>query len=223
MSDNDLRALAMASIHEGHPVAPLQAAVWQLLDRAQAAEVHNTRLQILSMELIQELGADPVRVAVASGRAVDIQTRLEDAEARVAELEGELKEALRRDVPCSCAACNTAGSPDRSGTSTQSGVPSQPVQYVHVEDTRDQAIADLLTLIDFCNLVIVTIYSDYDSRCAIRDAHDMAHVLTGGDRARDWTSIKYVLKYDEGYWPESAGPDVRLRMRELLERLEAWE
>lgn len=61
--------------------------------------------------------------------------------------------------------------------------------------------ADLMTLIDFCKGMADRIrgwWSDPRSECrAIWDAHDMAHVILGGDRQRkDWMNARAFVGRD---------------------------
>lgn len=86
---------------------------------------------------------------------------------------------------------------------------------------------DLITIIDLANECAESIDSEafdqlYDVGM-IRDLHDMAHVITGGDRTRDWgwlaASLNPASPGDEP--PRTpAWPDVKRRGIELLERLE---
>lgn len=84
--------------------------------------------------------------------------------------------------------------------------------------------ADLMTLIDFCNGMADRIrgwWSDPRSECrAIWDAHDMAHVILGGDRQRkDWMNARAFARPDDSLG--EAWEDVYRRMEDLIRRLEA--
>lgn len=89
-----------------------------------------------------------------------------------------------------------------------------------------QVRADLITCIDFCDAMVWGIDRGGDDvsvlTLAIRDAHDIAHVLEGGDKTRDWNTVKWLCEQDDpAFGP--AWPDVRRRMAELIERLEATD
>ncbi len=100
-----------------------------------------------------------------------------------------------------------------------------------IEDWRrlkagEQQVADLVTIVDFCNEMATSIRNDYtDPRSearAIWDAHDMAHVLTGGDRTRKPWSVDWTLgdgEFDEEQFSPAAS-DVFRRMKELRDRME---
>lgn len=82
--------------------------------------------------------------------------------------------------------------------------------------------ADLMTLIDFCNGMADRIRGDWsDPRSdAIWDAHDMAHVILGGDRQRkDWMNARVLARPDDSLG--EAWEDVYRRMEDLIRRLEA--
>lgn len=80
---------------------------------------------------------------------------------------------------------------------------------------------DLLTLIDFCNEMARSEFST--ARQAIRDCHDIGHVLTGGDETRfPWKAIQSHLRRQlPALTP--AWPDVSRRMVALLARMEAGD
>lgn len=84
---------------------------------------------------------------------------------------------------------------------------------------------DLMTLIDFCNEMATSIRSDWSdprSECrAIWDAHDMGHVVLGGDRVRNPWGYAHGQLLDDPEYPSQQWPDVRLRMTELHDRLAA--
>lgn len=79
----------------------------------------------------------------------------------------------------------------------------------------------LVTLIDFAD-EMAQAQSDY-RRSAIYDAHDMAHVLLGGDRQRaHWHSVGLMLQEgDSAPFMSQAWPDIKRRMLTLKEHLDA--
>lgn len=80
-------------------------------------------------------------------------------------------------------------------------------QYKHFTE-------DLMTIIDFCNEA-----AGVGSVEAIRDAHDIAHVLLGGDKTREWLFISNWLNLAAPRNCTQAWPDVQDRMSVLFERL----
>lgn len=81
---------------------------------------------------------------------------------------------------------------------------------------------DLMTIIDFCNEMAIDIKPHYSIMLrAIEDAHDLAHVLLGGDRIRSWRYLEVVLQAQPEYNPTATWPDVRLRMAEVFHRATA--
>lgn len=87
--------------------------------------------------------------------------------------------------------------------------------------TREE---DLVTLLDVCDVVAWRLsYSDGDRHYsygqALFDAHDMAHVLTGGDAIRaQWPAFAAVLM-EQDRWDPPSFPDVAERAHDLLARL----
>lgn len=81
---------------------------------------------------------------------------------------------------------------------------------------------DLVTLLDFCDAMASSIrgdWSDPRTQCrAIWDAHDIGHVLMGGDTTSSWSHAREVLRWDDGMG--EAWPDVVHRMSALIRRLE---
>lgn len=83
---------------------------------------------------------------------------------------------------------------------------------------------DLITIVDFCNEMATSIRGDWSdplSECrTIWDAHDIAHVLTGGDRKiADWSHARAFSNGDDEDDRFSASwPDVRRRMAEVIKR-----
>jgi hypothetical protein len=88
----------------------------------------------------------------------------------------------------------------------------------------DEREEQLMTIIDFCNEMASDIRGDWTdprTQCrAIWDAHDLAHVLLGGDRTRSWTYLRAMLQPVPDYAPTPAWTDVRMRMATLLKEME---
>lgn len=91
----------------------------------------------------------------------------------------------------------------------------------------EQRCEDLMTLLDFCNEAAWWVNdmwhpagnsSPKPEVDAIRDAHDMAHVILGGDRTRDWIAFADAITG----WPEDMGteawPDVQRHCLALFQR-----
>lgn len=77
---------------------------------------------------------------------------------------------------------------------------------------------DLITIIDLCYEAVLA----GGGTRVMRELHDMAHVLEGGDRTRpNWLNVETLLGFDDHLTNASpAWPDVKRRGIELLERLE---
>lgn len=75
-------------------------------------------------------------------------------------------------------------------------------------------ISDLETLIDFCNEA-----AGSGAKEVIRDAHDIMHVLFGGDRTREWAWVADWLNLPTNpRWTTDAWPDVKIRMLDVFVR-----
>ena len=86
---------------------------------------------------------------------------------------------------------------------------------------------DLMAIIDFCHEMGTSIRADWSdprNECrAIWDAHDIAHVLTGGDARDDaWRDAHLALKHrpDDDENLSEAWPDVKRRMVDVIQRAE---
>lgn len=86
---------------------------------------------------------------------------------------------------------------------------------------------DLVTCIDFCDGVGLAIAAGWDDITILLDgiceAHDIAHVLTGGDRTMDWTTVLFLVADGDDQDNPAFGPawpDVRRRMAEVIARAE---
>lgn len=84
---------------------------------------------------------------------------------------------------------------------------------------------DLMTIVDVCDAMARRadwMKNPSLEHGAIWDAHDIAHVLAGGDLTRgSWTALRSALEQPDpfGYFGP-AWPDVRLRMADVLARAE---
>lgn len=74
-------------------------------------------------------------------------------------------------------------------------------------------VEDLLSTIDFCKEA-----AGVGAKEVIYDAHDLAVVITGGERARKWDWLHDWLSMMQPRGSTTAWPDVRERMRDVLER-----
>jgi len=75
-------------------------------------------------------------------------------------------------------------------------------------------VADLETLIDFCNEA-----AGSGAKEVIRDAHDIMHVLLGGDKTREWDWVAdWLLLPTNPRWTTEAWPDVKIRMLDVFAR-----
>lgn len=84
-----------------------------------------------------------------------------------------------------------------------------------VQEQRDQ----LVTIIDFCNEMA---WSNWTfAKQAIFDAHDVAHVLLGGDRMRDtWRFMGEATTLPDHYGTKSF-PDVKRRIQAIIAEQES--
>jgi len=82
----------------------------------------------------------------------------------------------------------------------------EPVGDIHPEHERG-LIEDLVTIVDFCNEA-----AGVEAVEVIRDAHDIMHVLTGGDRTREWGWMNDWLGLLSPRNKTPAWLDVRFRM-----------
>lgn len=89
-----------------------------------------------------------------------------------------------------------------------------------------QILAGLITCIDVCD-AMAQMYLGNEQRggirymSVVRQVHDIAHVLAGGDKTLSWHTVKAMIEHEDeraAFGP--AWPDVRRRMAELIERLE---
>ena len=97
-------------------------------------------------------------------------------------------------------------------SSTQRGLVGYQGDWIDALTAENR---DLLCIIDFCHEV-----AHGKGSLAIMDAHDIAHVLLGGDRTRKWEWAKDWTSQPKPRDVTQAWPDVRVRMKELIERLE---
>lgn len=97
-----------------------------------------------------------------------------------------------------------------------------------------QLIEDLVTCIDVCEAMARAIDclvcrtneiggEEFDRLqnliFAIRQVHDVAHLLTGGERMSRWIAVDELVEHDDpDFGP--AWPDVRRRMADVLQRAE---
>ena len=95
----------------------------------------------------------------------------------------------------------------------------EPVGDIHPEHERGvidalvTRICDLTTIVDFCNEA-----AGVGAVEVIRDAHDIMHVLTGGDRTREWGWMNDWLGLLSPRNKTPAWLDVRFRMRAVYLR-----
>lgn len=82
-----------------------------------------------------------------------------------------------------------------------------------------------LTIIDFCDAMaqryLSVLRGGVRYMSAIRQAHDIAHVLEGGPRTLSWHTVTGLCgpqQVEQDFGP--AWPDVRLRMADVLARAE---
>lgn len=73
---------------------------------------------------------------------------------------------------------------------------------------------DLMTIIDFCHEMVLRY--PMGPLPEVADCHDVAHVILGGDKTRDW-DFEDAMAWDTG--ATESWPDVKLRMAELLSAL----
>lgn len=81
------------------------------------------------------------------------------------------------------------------------------------ERALSQSESDLMAIVDFCNEA-----AGVGAQEVIRDAHDIMHVLLGGDRTRAWC---WMSDWLDLYTPRNctqAWPDVRIRMTEAFKK-----
>jgi len=76
-----------------------------------------------------------------------------------------------------------------------------------MSDTKD----DLMTIIDFCHELVLRY--PMDPLPEIADCHDLAHVILGGDKTREW-DFEDAMAWDVG--ATEAWPDVKYRMAGIL-------
>lgn len=74
-------------------------------------------------------------------------------------------------------------------------------------DTKD----DLMTIIDFCHELVLRY--PMGPLPEIADCHDLAHVILGGDKTREW-DFEEAMAWDVG--ATEAWPDVKRRMAAIL-------
>lgn len=80
-----------------------------------------------------------------------------------------------------------------------------------------QLVDDLLTIVDFCHEMSHDTGFAGENYPEVADAHDLAHVLTGGDKTHTW-NLAFGWAPDDGVFTDAA-PDVFRRMDELILRL----
>ena len=82
---------------------------------------------------------------------------------------------------------------------------------------------DLMTIIDFCREMVPQLEPQWAARFAIREAHDIAHVLEGGARTmKPWRAVTQILDGGSDFRIASdVWPDVSRRMASVLARAEA--
>lgn len=86
-------------------------------------------------------------------------------------------------------------------------------ELVEFIDKQKTCIQDLEAIVDFCNEA-----AGVGAQEVIRDAHDIMHVLLGGDRTRAWC---WMSDWLDLYTPRNctqAWPDVRIRMTEVFKK-----
>lgn len=89
-----------------------------------------------------------------------------------------------------------------------------------------QLRADYMTIIDFCDAMARAFTEHHRGGLkymvyAVRQAHDIAHVLEGGDKTLSWHTVRGLLESsDTNRQFGPAWPDVRLRMVDVLARAE---
>lgn len=77
-----------------------------------------------------------------------------------------------------------------------------------------QLLADARVLLDFCNEA-----AGSGAKEVIRDAHDVMHVLLGGDKTREWAYVAdWLLLPTNPRWTTEAWPDVKIRMLDVFAR-----
>jgi hypothetical protein len=76
--------------------------------------------------------------------------------------------------------------------------------------------ADLMTIIDFCHEMVLRY--PIGRLPEVADCHDLAHVILGGDKTREW-DFEDAMAWDVG--ATEAWPDVKRRMATLLAKSQA--
>lgn len=75
---------------------------------------------------------------------------------------------------------------------------------------------DLMTIIDFCHEMILRYPTGPIPE--IQYCHDMAHVILGGDKTREWDFAE-AMEWSVG--ATDAWPDVKRRMADVIAKAEA--
>lgn len=84
---------------------------------------------------------------------------------------------------------------------------------------------DFMTIIDFCDAMARAFTETHRGGLrymafAVSQAHDIAHVLEGGDRMLSWHTVRGILEDNPQWEFGPAWPDVRQRMTDVLKRAE---